>query len=152
MCCASLPRLFMTPTILCPHPFPLTPPIRYQIWWPSSERLQDKRKKQREEEHQGQEEGSDHRRCWETTMQIQGGRDGGMSLTLQNEPAREKNPYTYNHMMCSMISRCTTKSWRVSLATLKTGCTLSTCSEEKLGTPMSILWMMTGLLEDSRWG
>lgn len=84
-------------------------------------------------------------------MQSQGGRDGGMLLSLQNDPALEKKKTcTYNHMIC-LICRCTTKSWRVSLATLKTGCTLSTCSEEKLGMPMSILWMMTGLLEDSRW-
>lgn len=54
-------------------------------------------------------------------------------------------------IMCLLICRCTTRSWRVSMATLKTGSTLSTCTEERPGTTTNTLWMTTGLLVDSRW-
>lgn len=53
--------------------------------------------------------------------------------------------------MCLVICRCTTRSWRVSTATLKTGSTLSTYTEGRLGMMMNMLWMTTGLLADSRW-
>lgn len=49
------------------------------------------------------------------------------------------------------LCRCITRSWRLSLATLKTGFILSTCTEEKLGMTMSTRWMTTESLEGSRW-
>lgn len=49
------------------------------------------------------------------------------------------------------VCRCTTRSWRVSMATLKTGFTLSTCTEERPGMTTNTLWMTTGLSADLRW-
>lgn len=63
-----------------------------------------------------------------------------------------KHKYLRTFVILLLIgsSRYSTRSWRASLATLKTGFIPLTCTEEKLEMTTNTLWMMIGSLAGSR--
>ena len=123
--------------------------IRYQTWRPSSERLQDQRKVQGQEGREGQAERTGHGRGRETARQSKSGRDGGTSVPTLRASSIPNKTRACKHVL---VRRWKTKNWRASTETLKTGSTLSTCSEERPGMMTSTLQMTRGLLGDSRCG
>lgn len=138
-----------------PSSWPLCPPslihgVRHQTWWPSSERLQDQRKEPRQEELQGQEEESGCKWRRETAGQSQGGWAGGEYLSRLDRRDVAMPRWAKTLEWFELFWRCTTRNWRLSMGTSKTGFTRSTCTEGRLETMTNALWMTTGLSAGSR--